>query len=300
MTGEGTPLSIDDELSSRKELVGNLYCRLKITTRIATQVDYEVAEILLRQFGQSNQQFRIGILAKVLDADIATLIIKHITGGDALGRNLTTGNGDMAHFVLTITDNAQLHLRILRSLQAMHGLSVGTDLTHENGVVDFYNFVASQHTSTLSRTIADDILHTDGILTDGELNTNTKERTTEIVIRNLTLTGRDVDGMGIELCQNLGHSFFHQVVDIDRIHILIVNNMEQVVEFVTARIDDVQSVARKMVGIKGAHKDAEDYANGHPQGGKTTIFILHTSKKITSIPARFRRSMPSVRRYFSP
>ena len=206
----------------------------------------------------------------------------------------------MAQLVLTIAQDAQLHLRILGTLQAVHGLGIGTDLAYEDGVVDLDNLIACQHTSALCRTIADDILHTDGVLTDGELDTDAKERATQVVVSNLSLTSRDVDGMGVELSQNLRHGLLHQVIDVDRIHILIVNDVEQVVEFVTARIDDVQSVAGKMVGIKGAHKDAEDYADGHPQRGKTTIFILHTSKKITSIPARLRRSIPSVRRYFSP
>jgi hypothetical protein len=40
--------------------------------------------------------------------------------------------------------------------------------------------------------------------------------------------------------------------------------MQQIVEFVAAGIDDVQPVAREMVGIERAYEDAGDNTQGNP------------------------------------
>ena len=37
------------------------------------------------------------------------------------------------------------------------------------------------------------------------------------------------------------------------------HDVEQIVQFVTTRIDDIQSVARKMVGIESTYKDTDDH-----------------------------------------
>ena len=99
----------------------------------------------------------------------------------------------MVQLLLAIAQNAQFHLGILRSLEAVHGLLVGHLLTHKHRVIHLHNLVASQHTSTLCRTIAYHILHTDGVLTDGELDTNAKERTAQIVVGYLAIAGTDID-----------------------------------------------------------------------------------------------------------
>ena len=180
----------------------------------------------------------------------------------------------MAHLLLTIADKSDLDLRVLRSFQAVHRFLVSTNLPDEGGIVDLDNLVASHHTSTFCRTIADDILYTDGILTDDKLDTDAEEGTAQIIVGNLSFTRCDIDRVGIELCQNLGHSLFHEIVNIDRIDILIINDMKQIVQLITTRIDDVKSIAREMVGIKSTHKDADDHTYGHPQRGKTVCFVF--------------------------
>ena len=49
--------------------------------------------------------------------------------------------------------------------------------------------------------------------------------------------------MRVELRENLRHSLLNHVVDIDGIHILIVDNMQQVIELVAAGIDNTQPMA---------------------------------------------------------
>lgn len=68
--------------------------------------------------------------------------------------------------------------------------------------------------------------------------------------------------MRIEFRKNLWHGFFHQVADIDGIHILVVNDTQQGIQFVGRRVDDAQFVAGKMVGIECTDGDACNQGDG--------------------------------------
>ena len=99
-------LRIDDKTVLGQELVGYLYSRLQIAACIASQVDGQIADVLLRQLGKRNQQFGVCVLAKVLDTDVACLFVQHIGSCDALGGNLATGHHDVANLLLAVTHNA--------------------------------------------------------------------------------------------------------------------------------------------------------------------------------------------------
>ena len=148
----------------------------------------------------------------------------------------------------------------------MHSLLVGQALTSKHRVVDGDNLIASQHASLLGRTLADDVLHTQGVVTNHKLDTHTRERAAQVVIGGLHILRRDIGGMRVKLCQNLGHSLLHQVGHIDGIDILVINDIEQVVQFVAARIDDAQPVARKVMGIERADGDTNHHSQRQPQG----------------------------------
>ena len=176
----------------------------------------------------------------------------------------------MTDFLLAIADDTQLHLRILRTFQTMHSLLVGTDAANEDRIVDLDNLITSQHASALSRAVANDILHTDGILADDELDADAEERAAQVIVGYLTLTSRDIHGVRIELCKDLRHGFLHQVIDIHSVYILIVNDVQQVVQLISAGIDDIQPVTGKMIGIKRPHENTSYHADGHPDRGKPT------------------------------
>ena len=164
---------IDDELSLGQELISYLHSRLEIATRIATQIDNEVLEVFLRKLCQCYQQLRIGILSKVLHTDITALVVKHIAGSNTLRGDLTSSDCDMPDTLLAIANDTEFHFRVFWSFQTVHCLFVCHFLTNEHRVIDLYDFVACQHASTLCRSIANDILHADGILTDSKLDAYT-------------------------------------------------------------------------------------------------------------------------------
>ena len=64
--------------------------------------------------------------------------------------------------------------------------------------------------------------------------------------------------MRIQFRKDKWHGFLYKVIDIDRIYILVINDMEEIVKPVAPGIDDVEPVAREMVGIERTYHDAYD------------------------------------------
>ena len=137
----------------------------------------------------------------------------------------------------------------------MHGLLVGDILAHESLAVDLDNLVACQQSGTLRRSVGDDVLHMDGVLTDGELDAHAEERPLEVVVSLLDVLLGDVDAVGVELLEDGRHGLLDQVAHVDGVDILVVDNVQQVVQLVTARIDNAQPVARETVGKEATDED---------------------------------------------
>ncbi len=137
-------LGIENQFLLRQELVCHVHSSCEITARVVAQVDTEILESLLRELCQGDEHLWIGVLAEVLDADISRVVIEHIGCGDALGRYLATGDGEGLHLLAAIAHDANLHLRILRTLQSVHRFLVGDNLAHERLAIYGYNLVACQ------------------------------------------------------------------------------------------------------------------------------------------------------------
>ena len=85
--------------------------------------------------------------------------------------------------------------------------------------------------------------------------------------------------MGVQIGEYLRYGLVNQRIQVDGIHILVVNDVQQVVEAVAARIDDVEAVAGEMVGIKGADEYADDHTQGHEKRHEAAVFILFHNRR---------------------
>ena len=70
--------------------------------------------------------------------------------------------------------------------------------------------------------------------------------------------------MGIQLLEDGWHGLLHQIAHVDGVDILVVDNVQQVVQLVAARIDNAQPVARETVGKEGTDEDTQHHAQGQP------------------------------------
>ena len=267
-------LGVDDQFLVGQKLIGHLNRTLQIATRIVTEVYDQVGEALLLKVGQGDEQLGISLLAKVLHLDVACVIIEHIGGSDGLGGYLAARHLIGKRLGVSVAQHAELDLGALRTLQTAHGLLIGHLRAHKFLPVDIDNLVASQDACPLGRSVLDDVLHIDGVLTDGELDAYTRERAAQVIVCRLHILRTDIDGVRIELSQDLRNGLLHQRIDVDLVHILVVDDAQQVVQATAAIIDDRQSVARKMVGIERAYYDAQHHADSHQQRHEPVFLVV--------------------------
>ena len=69
--------------------------------------------------------------------------------------------------------------------------------------------------------------------------------------------------MRVKVCQNLRYSLINKRIYVYGINILVIDNMQEIVNAIASRIDDIQSVAGEMIGIERAYHYAEHNAKCH-------------------------------------
>ena len=257
-----------------QKLVSHLDGRVHIASRVVTKVDDEVGESLLRQLGKGDEHFGISGLAETLHLNISCVLVEHIRGCDALLRYVATRYRKVFHGFLSVAHHTQLHLRVLRTFQASHGLLVRDNLAHERLAVHAYNLVAGEDASTLCRTVLHDVLHVYGVLAYGELDAHSRERSLQVVSHSLRVLRADVYGVRVEVGENLRYGYVHERVDVHLVHVLIVYKVKQIAESVRSGIDDVESVAGEVVGVERANHYSDNHAYCHYQRHKA-VRLLH-------------------------
>ena len=266
-------LHIHYELVLRQELVSHLHGRVHVSARIVAQVDDQVLEAFLRELSQRDEHLGISSLAEASHLYIARVLVEHICRSDALLRYVATCDGEVFHGFLSVAHHAELHLRVLRTLQSAHSLLVGHYLAYERFAVDAHNLVAGDDASALSRSVLHHVLHADGVLAYGELDAHARERTLQVVGHSLRILSRDIDGVGVEVGKNLRNGDVDERVDVYLVHILVVDDVQQVRESVRTRVDDIQSVAREMVCVERANEYARYHAESHYQRHEPIRFL---------------------------
>ena len=166
------PLRVDDQPVLGQELICNLHGALEIASRVVAQVYHQIFKAILRQFSQGYQQLRIGRLTKALDADIARCVIKHISGRNTLLWDFTTCHRKELGLLFSIADDANLHFRVLGPFQPTHGFIICHDFSNKRLAVHAYNLISSQQSRPFGRSVLDDILHVDGVLSDCKLDSH--------------------------------------------------------------------------------------------------------------------------------
>ena len=259
-----------------QELVGHLHSRLEIAAGVVAQVYHEIGEPALRELGQRDEQLGIGGLREFLHADVAGLVVEHIGGGNALLGDVATRDGKGMDHLGAIAHHAYLDLGVLGALEPVHGLFLGHYLTHKRLAIHAHNLVACQNAGLFGGTVLDDALDVNSVLSDDKLDTDTRERTLQVVGGSLCLLGIDIHRVRVELGENLRDSHIHQRVDVDLVYILVADDMQQIAQAVAAAVDDIQSVAREMIGIECSDDDAYDDAQGHQQRSESVrLFLIH-------------------------
>ena len=267
-------LGVDDELVLGQKLIHHLCGRGEDAPRVVAQVDDQILEFLLRELGQRNEHLGIGSLSEALDAYVSCGLVEHVGSGNAVLRNLSARYREILDALGTIAHDADLHLRVLRAFQPVHGFFGRNLLSNEGLPIHADNLVACQKSRLLGRPVLHHILHMDRILTNGKLNAHPRERSFQVVGSRLSILRADIHRVRVELRQDLRDGPIDERIYIHIVHILIVYEMEQVVEPVAAVVDDVEPVAGEVVGKESADGDAYHYGDGNEERRVAIILVL--------------------------
>lgn len=77
-----------------------------------------------------------------------------------------------------------------------------------------------------------------GVILYGELDSDSAEAALQVGCYSFQVLSRDIGRVGVEFRKDLRHGFFHQVCNLDRVYILIVNDAQQGIQLVGRCVDD--------------------------------------------------------------
>ena len=138
----------------------------------------------------------------------------------------------MKDFLLSRTIDTQFDGASLFSFQAAHGFFVCHYLSYKSRIVHFDDAVSSQHAHFLRRSSGDDIVHVDSIVLNGKLDAYTAKASFQVRVDRFQVFGGDISRVGVQFAQNLRHGFFHEVIHIDRIYILVIDDAQEGIQLV--------------------------------------------------------------------
>ena len=108
----------------------------------------------------------------------------------------------------------------------------------------------------------------DSVVLDGELDTDTAETAFQFRCHFFQVLCRNVSRVGIQFCQNLWHCLFHKVGHVDGVHILVIDNAQQSIQLVRRAVDNAESVAGKVFGIKCTYQNSDYHTDSDDDRGK--------------------------------
>ena len=216
-------VSIDNQVAFLQKLVGDIYGGLQIASAILLQVEDQVFHTLTAESFKALHKLLMGLRPEVADTDIADARTYHIRGINGLHGNLVTYDSEEQFVLNARTDDAKMHLCILRTAQPFHDLLLRHVNTRNGGVVDADDTVAGDDAHLLRGTVSDRLDHHQCVLQHLELDTDALEVAVQRLVEFLHLLGRRVTGMGVKFIEHPTDGVLHKFPFIDAIHIQIVD-----------------------------------------------------------------------------
>ena len=102
-----------------------------------------------------------------------------------------------------------------------------------------------------------------------KLDTDSAETAFQFRIDFFEILCRDVSGVRVQFCQDLWHSLLHEVGHVYGVYILIIYDSQQRIQLVGRTVDDTQTVAGEVLGIKCADKNTGHHADSYDDRRKT-------------------------------
>ena len=119
---------VDDHLALRQELVGHLDRLVERTAGVAADVEHETTHPLGRQIPKRPLEIAVGVLAEILQLDVAGGRIEHEVGGDRGNVDFVARHFERNQLIVAAAPERDVDRRPLRTAQLLHRLFGGPAL----------------------------------------------------------------------------------------------------------------------------------------------------------------------------
>ena len=106
-----------------------------------------------------------------------------------------------------------------------------------------------------------------------ELYADAAEGAFQVLDRLFGLLRSEIAAVRVELTEYLRHGILDECIHINRIDIVVVDELQEVSHLACAGVDDVDAPAREVAGVERADEDTNDGADGNEQG-REAVFVL--------------------------
>ena len=157
-------------------------------------------------------------------------------------------------------------LAVGRSLESFPSLLLVDVLPGKVFPVDGNDAVSLLQSHPLGRSAVDDLDDAYGVVEDVELYPDAGETAFQRLHLVLHVGCTDIGRVWVELAENEGEGFFDQVAHVYRVDVLVVDDVEEVAQFVARSVDEVDATSCKMVGVEVSYKHPQDHGKGDVYG----------------------------------
>ena len=241
---------VDDHVALGQEAIGHADRLIERAARIAAQIQQKAARALPGEILQRLAEIMIGVFRKVLQADVASVIVHHEVRGNRRNIDFVARDFEWNQLVVAGAADTELHRGALWSAQFAHGL------------------IARPALGILGANARDDVAASDALLVrgraleerlDGDIAVHDRDRDAETVVVPFLFFAQLSVGlrihearMGIERLQHAADGAVDQAIGLHLVHV--------------PRLDEAQSRRERPVVIGqtfvgGGGTSAEDASN---------------------------------------
>ena len=217
---------IDNKLSFWQEFVDHLDSNVHVATTIAAKVNDDLLHSLHIEVAQSFKHFVMGFFSEVLDVNVASLFIYHKVSINAFHRNVASYDCKVLQVCCSVTFDAEFDLRSLLASEVFHHrIRIHSD---KGDCICCDDAVTSQNANPFAWTSMNDGRDIDGVFFHCELYANATKGAFQVFVCFLCILWAEIAAVRVEFAEYLWHSILDKCVHIDRINIVVVDELQEV------------------------------------------------------------------------
>ena len=285
-------------IAAGQEFVREIKGLVQITAGIVPEVEDQSGHPFREQFCRCRPHLLESGAGELGQADVSGSFVKHEPRVNAVKGNLGPHYLEGNHFPAAF--HRYEHFSACRALYPGHDAVLREFYAGNNGVVHLKEAVAGLEAHFFRRPAGYYFKHDGSIGRHIELDADALEIAGKVLNRSLVVYGREIHGMRVQRSQGSRNGRIGHTCAVQGVHVVLLNHIEDYVKLCPVLIAGFYKLVVILYPDNGEcaqHADKECQEQLDYLGDVSSFHYCSTCS--TSIPARRRRSIPSVRRYAS-